>query len=95
MDMSRLIARRRPWAIAGRNGGNMGRTTDTHTGLLVVRIWREQLSEDPLRIHARITSTVDVVAADDRMLVVDSTDQVTQAVREWLRRYLVHYPRQL
>lgn len=93
--MSRLIARRRPWAIAGRNGWNMAGTTGTHTGLLVVRIWREQLSEDPLAIQARITSTVDVVAAEDRMLVVDSTDQVTQAVREWLRRYLAHYPRHL
>jgi hypothetical protein len=91
MHMSRLTARRRLWAIPGGNGWNLADTPGTPTGLLVVRIWREQRSEDPLRIHARITSTVDVMGADDRTLVVDSAEDVSQAVREWLRRYLMPY----
>jgi hypothetical protein len=79
--------------MAGRDGRSMAGIQGTHAGLLVVRIWREQMSEDPLRIHARVRSTVDVGLAADRTLVVGSANEVRQAVHEWLREYLVHYPR--
>jgi hypothetical protein len=65
----------------------------TRAGLLVVRIWREQISDDPLRIHARVRSTVDVGSVADRTLVVASANEVRQAVHEWLQEYLVQDPR--
>ena len=89
--MSRMFARRL-WAVNARNGWNGAGTKGPPTGLLVVRIWREQ-NADPVGISARITSTVDVRLADDRTLVVTSADEIRQSVGEWLQEYLVQYPR--
>ena len=94
----RMATRRRLRAIAGKdgwNGWNMAGAKGTHTGLLVVRVWREQMTEGRLGISARITSTVDVSLPDDRTVMVASADEVGRAVREWLRDYLVAYPRHL
>jgi hypothetical protein len=89
IDMSRMIARRRRRTVAGRGGWSMGGVEDTaHTGLLVVRVWREETNEDRVGIRARITSTVDVRFADDRTLLVTSADDLQEAVRGWLREYL-------
>jgi hypothetical protein len=88
-DMSRMITRRRLRAVGGRGGWSMGGVDGTaHTGLLVVRIWREQTSEDQVGLRARITTMVDVRFADDRTLLVTSAADVQEAVRGWLREYL-------
>jgi len=91
-----MISRRRRLCTGtGRDGWSMASMDGTQTGLLVVRIWREPTSGDPSGVRARITSTVDATSHDDRTLLVNSTDDVLHAVRQWLREYLTQQRRLL
>ncbi|MDP8937630.1 MAG: hypothetical protein M3O23_07875 [Actinomycetota bacterium] len=52
------------------------------TGLLIIRAWLEEGSEEPLRAQIRLTS--DVSAGFERTLTLAQADAVCLTVREWL-----------
>jgi hypothetical protein len=52
------------------------------TGLLVIRVWLEEASVQPLRAHLRWTS--DVSVGLQQSLTVADVDAVCELVRDWL-----------
>jgi hypothetical protein len=57
------------------------------TAVLVIRLWIEEGSEQPLR--ARITQTLDVSAPDEPETRLAATEQeIMNDVRSWVRRVL-------
>jgi DNA polymerase elongation subunit (family B) len=57
------------------------------TAVLVIRLWIEEGSKQPLR--ARITQTLNVSAFDEpETRVAASEQEIVKAVRGWIRRVL-------
>jgi hypothetical protein len=61
------------------------------TGVLIVRVWIEQGSSQPLRAHIRCTT--DISSGDERSMILTQVDAVCQAVRDWLEEMLAASPR--
>jgi len=58
----------------------------SHTGLLVIRAWLEEGSEQPLRAHIRLTA--DVSRGFERGMTLAEVDAACQTVRAWLEEML-------
>jgi hypothetical protein len=56
------------------------------TGVLIVRVWIEQGSTQPLRAHVRCTT--DISSGDERSMTLTRVDAVCQAVQNWLEEML-------
>lgn len=56
--------------------------TEPTTGLMVIRVWMENESTEPLRAQVRLTK--DVSAGFQRTVTLTQVDSVCAAVRQWL-----------
>lgn len=55
------------------------------TGVLIVRLWIEANHETGLR--ARITQTVDTMAAEQSVAVAASADDISAVVKQWVEAF--------
>lgn len=60
--------------------------TASSTGVLIIRAWIEERSEQPLR--ATIRYTTDISAGANHSLTLTDVDAVCQTVRRWLQDVL-------
>lgn len=69
----------------------MAASADERTGVLVVRVWMNQgeRTDDPPRLRARITRTLDVAAEEELISTAGSTEEVCETVRAWLDAFTV------
>jgi hypothetical protein len=58
----------------------------SRTGLLIVRVWVEEGSSEPLRAHIRLTT--DVSAGFEEGMTLSQVPAVCQAVETWLGEVL-------
>jgi len=58
---------------------------DDHTGLLVVRVWREP---DGPGWRARSIRTLDVQSGDEETSTTSDVDEVCRLVRAWLEEFV-------
>jgi hypothetical protein len=63
-----------------------GDTVTPGTGVLILRVWIEQGSAQPLRAHIRCTT--DISSDDERSMTLTRIDAVCQTVRDWLEEML-------
>jgi hypothetical protein len=58
----------------------------SRTGLLVVRVWLEEGSQQPLRAQIRLTT--DVSTGFESAMTLAEVDATCQVVRDWLEQML-------
>ncbi len=58
----------------------------SRTGLLIVRVWVEEGSSEPLRAHIRLTT--DVSSGFEQGMTLSQVPAVCQAVETWLGNVL-------
>jgi hypothetical protein len=56
------------------------------TGVLIIRAWIEQGSEQPLRAHIRYTT--DISSGAERSMTLTRVDAVCRAIQDWLEEML-------
>ncbi|MGC0378405.1 MULTISPECIES: hypothetical protein [unclassified Streptomyces] len=56
------------------------------TGVMIIRVWVEEGSAQPLRAHVRLTD--DIVSGAERSMTLVRVDAVCRTVREWLEGML-------
>lgn len=64
------------------SGGAGNEVLERRTGLLIIRVWFEDGSAQPLRAQLRTSS--DVTVGFERTVTLARPDAVCAAVREWL-----------
>jgi hypothetical protein len=69
----------------------VGSMYSSPTGLLVIRVWLEQGSQQPLRAQIRLTT--DVSTGLERAMTLTEVDAACEAVRSWLEQMLAGTPR--
>lgn len=55
------------------------------TGVLILRLWIETNHETGLR--ARITQTLDTMAAEESVAVATSADDICAVVKQWVEKF--------
>lgn len=61
--------------------------TTSGTGVMIIRVWVEEGSVQPLRAHIRLTD--DVVSGVERSMTLTRVNAVCQVVQEWLEEMLI------
>lgn len=67
-----------------------GAMTTSSTGLMIIRVWSEEGSEQPLRANIRYTT--DISAGIERGVTLTQVDAVCETVRQWLQDMITDDP---
>lgn len=62
----------------------------SRTGLLVIRVWLEERSQQPLRAQIRLTT--EVSTGFEPAMTLTEVDAACQVVRDWLEQMLARSP---
>jgi hypothetical protein len=61
-------------------------TSLERTGVLVIRVWMEP--GGPAALRARVTHILDIVVADEAVIIAASQEEIYAAVQAWLQAFV-------
>ncbi|MER7192857.1 hypothetical protein [Streptomyces flaveolus] len=60
--------------------------TASSTGVMIIRVWVEEGSAQPLRAHVRVTA--DIASGVERSMTLTRVDAVCRMIQEWLEEMI-------